>query len=387
MKQVELDNEQGVLVVRKEQDAAEVKAAFESGSRDVLGNGTVNKPEGATEAVRAVNADGSRGADVVTTPETQQAVTEAQEAKSDVNQTETVSTEQAVQERLAERDGVQVSNYTDEEIAAELQSQGAGRTGIDYEARAEMGDAADVPYIDYKSGLFTSATKAPYKSREAAESAAETRLIPQREKTEAARLGRDLTDDEKSSIRDAIQVTEVADGWVVREFDRDNPAGAADQIVKVAQGTSQFKKGGSKLNHAADVNSRLTQLQRTGEVVDLPEDVQESTSQLFGVETPDGKVRALDIKSVAEAGWRELEATGVTAQTEQDRLNKGLTQGLGTLAQAGYKVRSEKIGNFDLTLSIDKTYGRGGPNVIPFVEELGPNVSGVGSLGKRKTSI
>lgn len=379
MQQVELDNEQGVLVVRKDQDAAEVKAAFESGSRDVLGNGTVNKPEGGTQVVRAVNADGSRGADVVTTPEVDAEVTAAQEAKSDVNQTETVLAEQAIQERLAERDGVQVSNYTDEEIAAELESQGAARDSIDYEARAEMGEAADVPYVDYKSGLFTSDDKDPYQSREAAENAAKERLVPMRERSEAALLGRDLTEDEKASIQDSIQVAEVADGWVIREFDRDSPANAADRIVKIAQGTTNFKKG-KKLNHVADINTRLVKFLRTGELSELPGEAQEAVSQVFGVETPDGQLRALDIKSVAEAGWRELEATGVTAQTEQDRLNKGLTQGLGTLAQAGYKIRSEKIGNFDLTLSENKTYGRDGPNVIPFVEEPGPNVSGIGPL-------
>lgn len=379
LQQVPLDNEQGVLVVRKDQDPAEVKAAFESGSRDVLGNGTVNKPEGGTQVVRAVNADGSRGADVVTTPEVDAEVTAAQEAKSDIDQTETVSAEQAIQERLAERDGVQVSNYTDEEIAAELQSQGAGKTGIDYEARAEMGDASDVPYVDYKSGLFTSADKDPYQSREAAENAAKERLIPMRERTEAALLGRDLTEDEKASIQDSIQVAEVADGWVIREFDRDNPANAADRIVKIAQGTTNFKKG-KKLNHVADINTRLVKFLRTGELSELPGEAQEAVSQVFGVETPDGQLRALDIKSVAEAGWRELEATGVTARTEQDRLNKGLTQGLGTLAQAGYKIRSEQVGDFDLTLSENKTYGRDGPNVVPFVEEPGPENSGLGRL-------
>ena len=89
LQQIELDApEQGVLIVRADQDAAEIKAAFQSGSRDVLGNGTINKPtqmdmfDGEeTQVVRSVNSDGSRGADVVVTPDTEAAVTAAQEAK------------------------------------------------------------------------------------------------------------------------------------------------------------------------------------------------------------------------------------------------------------------------------------------------------------------
>ena len=144
LQQIELDApEQGVLIVRADQDAAEIKAAFQSGSRDVLGNGTINKPtqmdmfDGEeTQVVRSVNADGSRGADVVVTPDTEQAVTEAQKAKSDVGQTEKVTAREAAEARtttsfneslqqmydqfVAGRDDVTRDNYTDEEVNAEL---------------------------------------------------------------------------------------------------------------------------------------------------------------------------------------------------------------------------------------------------------------------------
>lgn len=109
MQQIALDNEQGVLIARQDQDIQELKAAFESGSRDVLGNGTINKPVEGTEVVRAVNADGARGADVVADSNTVENVTAAQAVKSDIGQTETVSAEQAVQERLMERDAAEQS--------------------------------------------------------------------------------------------------------------------------------------------------------------------------------------------------------------------------------------------------------------------------------------
>lgn len=364
LQQVELDGEQGVLVARVDQDINELKAAFESGSRDVLGNGTINKPiQGdlfeEPQVVRAVNADGSRGADVVSTSDTAEAVTAAQEAKSDINETETLTPVQALLQRAQ-----QTSQYTDEEIAAELSEQGGGfGRGVDLEAVQAMSNNDDVPFIDYKSGLSPmNGKRAPYQSQEAAQNAIEQQLVPMRVRAEEARLNRKLTDEEVQSITDSAEVVEVNDGFVVREYASDVGFDQGKRIENVARGST--KRGSVRLTHAADFNKRLIEFLQ-GKAVSFGQDLADAGKQVFGVRTPEGVLRALDIKAVAEAGWRELSANGATAATEVERLNLGLAQGLGTLLESGYTLDTNVYGEFDLSLDESKTFGRDGPTIAP----------------------
>ena len=364
MQQIELDNEQGVLIVRNDQDAAEVKAAFESGSRDVLGNGTVNKPEGGTEVVRSVNADGSRGADVVVTPDTEQAVTQAQEAKSDINQTETVSAQQAIQERQPV-----VSDYTDEEVAAQFPPVGT----VDVREAKQMSELdTDQQYREYKSGLSVLDDADPYRTEQAARTRMEGELIPRRIAAAQEAKGANLTDDEISSLTDRFEVVETADGFVIREYGPD--AGAFDTVartVKIASGTTPYK-GKSRLRHPEQVKKLVDNNQQA-----VSKDDVTAVRQVFGVVDKDGKTKVLDIKAVAEAGWRALQSEGQTAKTESERLQLGLARGVGDLAQSGYQLfeGNEAVnrntgeiissGNIDLTLNNSKTFGRDGPTVGP----------------------
>lgn len=362
MQQIELDNEQGVLVVRKDQDAAEIKAAFESGSRDVLGNGTVNKPEGGTEVVRSVNSDGSRGADVVATPDTAETVTAAQEAKSDINQTETVSAEQAVQERQPV-----VSDYTDDEVAAEFPTVST----IDVGEAMQMSELdTDQQYREYKSGLSVLDDAKPYQSEEAARTRMEGELIPRRIAAAEESKGAKLSEDEVNSLTDSFEVAETADGFVIREYGPD--AGSFDTVertVKIASGTTPYK-GKSRLRHPGQVKKLVNNNQQA-----VSDDDVAAVRQVFGVVDRDGKTKILDIKAVAEAGWRALQAEGQTANTELERLQLGLARGVGDLAQSGYQLfeGSEAVnrntgevissGDIDLTLNNSKTFGLEGPNL------------------------
>lgn len=356
--QVELADEQGTLIVRADQDINEIKTAFESGSRDVLGNGTVNKPEGGTEVVRSVNTDGSRGADVVVTPDTEQAVTTAQEAKSDIGQTERVTAEQAVNERL---------NTVDDQVQFEDETNNNDIRGVNYEEAAAF-NVTEEPTTVYGSNLREDG--AGYKSRESAEQGVE-RLVKLRVDNERYGSREELTDEQvqeiEQSARDQIDIQERDGEFFINEF-KDRRADAIPTLVAKANGTREATIGGKRqrVRHAATVQKEVNDFLRSGEVKKLTGDLRKAFQQVIGMKNPQGTVTVLDLKTLAEEGWRRVQARGEAPAnlTNAQRQMVGLQESLGELALAGFEfVQDGEFGSLDLSLGPRKRIGRGDGSV------------------------
>ena len=354
LQQVELADGQGVLIVRNDQDINEVKTAFESGSRDVLGNGTVNKPEGGTEVVRSVNSDGSRGADVVVTPDTEQAVTTAQEAKSDIGQTERITAEQAVNERL---------NTVDDQVQFEDETNNNDIRGVNYEEAAAF-NVTEEPTTVYGSNLREDG--AGYKSRESAEQGVE-RLVKLRVDNERYGSREELTDEQVQEIeqaaRDQIDIQERDDGFFINEF-KDRRADAIPTLVAKANGTREATIGGKRqrVRHAAAVQKEVNDFLRSGEVKRITGELRKAFQQVIGMKNPQGTVTVLDLKTLAEEGWRRVQARGEAPAnlTNAQRQMVGLQESLGELALAGFEfVQDGEFGDLDLSLGPRKRIGRG----------------------------
>ena len=354
LQQVELADGQGVLIVREDQDINEIKEAFESGSRDVLGNGTVNKPEGGTEVVRSVNADGSRGADVVVTPDTEQAVTTAQEAKSDVGQTEKITAEQAVNERL---------NTVDDQIQFEDETNTNNIRGVNFEEAAAF-NVTEEPTTTYGSNLREDG--AGYKSRETAEQGVE-RLVKLRVDNERYGSREELTAEQvqeiEESARDQIDIQERDGEFFINEY-KDRRADAIPTLVAKASGSRETNIGGKRqrVRHAAAVQKEVNDFLRSGEVKKLTGDLRKAFQQVIGMKNPNGTVTVLDLKTLAEEGWRRVKARGDAPAnlTNAQRQMVGLQESLGELALAGFDfVQDGELGDLDLSLSPRKRIGRG----------------------------
>ena len=398
--QVELADGQGVLIVRKDQDVNEVKAAFESGSRDVLGNGTVNKPEGGTEVVRSVNADGSRGADVVVTPDTEQAVTEAQKAKSDVGQTEKVSAEQAMNERLQGKDDeimsesdpdfeeglneaignfqqgqepnanfdpeAQNQGITAADIAALNQQEETNVRGVDYESAANF-NIQDEPVRVFGRNLeervANDESVKGYNSLEGAEKGLE-RMV--KLGVDNARYGSrtELTEqqlaDIEQDVRDRYEVRREQDGtYSVLEYGEDSLTDSV-RLVRAASGQTKVKGKKVRQRQVEAVRKAVNTLLEAGEVPKITDELRKQIAQVIGAVGPDGQVVVLDLKTLAERGWRSLQASGDLPSNIKDdqRLRLGLQESLGVLAEAGFQFPSDQdFGGIDLSLSPNKQFG------------------------------
>ena len=343
LQQVELDApEQGVLIVRADQDAAEIKAAFQSGSRDVLGNGTINKPtqmdmfDGEeTQVVRSVNSDGSRGADVVVTPDTEQAVTEAQKSKSDVGQTEKVTAREAAKKRVAD----------------------------DIDFPDEVLDALDA---NDQSESF------------------------QTQEQEAQNQGLSIVDEEIDTA--AQELRKMASGARGTAGVERSDGNRGPRLYQVAALKSFFE--------SADFNNEAPPAGKTYQAGKKKIPLRPAMKEVIGFVSPEQKkardekgkllkdengkqilvdgqneVEIFDLKALAMAGWRQLQKDGATAKTNREMLEQGLTQAYGTLALAGYApVQQGAYGGFNLALTPDKRFGRGDKSV-PISPELARTVN------------
>ena len=343
LQQIELDApEQGVLIVRADQDAAEIKAAFQSGSRDVLGNGTINKPtqmdmfDGEeTQVVRSVNSDGSRGADVVVTPDTEAAVTAAQEAKSDVGKTEKVTAKEAAKKRVADDidfpdevlDALDANEQADSFQTQEQEAQNQGLSIVDEE-------------ID----------TAAQELRKMASGARGTAGVERSDGNRGPRL---------------YQVAALKTFFESAEFNNDAPpAGKTYQAGKKKAPLRPAMKEvigfvSPEQKKARDEKGKLLK--------------DENGKQIL----VDGQneVEIFDLKALAMAGWRQLQKDGATAKTTREMLEQGLTQAYGTLVLAGYApVEQGAYGGFNLALTPDKRFGRGDKSV-PVTPELARTVN------------
>ena len=402
--QIELADGQGFLIVREDQDINEVKQAFESGSRDILGNGTVNKPEGGTEVVRSVNSDGSRGADVVVTPDTEAAVTEAQEAKSDIGQTEKVSAEQAAKERLKPDDEIMSENDPDfeeglqkavenfqegqdtraqfdpeaqnaaisnQDIADLNAQEDSNVRGVDYETAAnfkvddepvrefgknlqERGDVRDIAgdfegYSTYEGALGglekmvkLAIDNARYSTRE--------------------ELTEQQINDLELDVRDRYEIKQQDDGsYTVLEYGEDSLLDAT-RLVRAAAGKTVVKGKKQRQRQVEAVRKVLNTLFETGEVPKLSGALRKQLAQVAAVVSPEGNVVVVDLKTLAERGWRELSRKGEIPPNVKDaqRLQLGLQESLGTLAASGYTFpTNDQFGGIDLSFNPNKQMGFG----------------------------
>ena len=319
LQQVELADGQGTLIVRDDQDINEIKEAFESGSRDVLGNGTVNKPEGGTEVVRSVNADGSRGADVVVTPDTEQAVTTAQEAKSDVGQVERITAEQAVNERLNT-----VDDQIDipEDIRNQLQLDGDEAQQLSETAPVETvygTSMREVDYVAIENEEPGYKKPAGYRSNEAASNAID-RLVGKR----ATQTGR-----AESEIYGDFAIREEDGQFYIVET-ATNPAARVAQIAGRAAGTTELKNG-----------TKVLQSQRVKKALDKGQKPAKSDlEQVISMIDPEGKRLILDLGTLAREGIEQMRREGTMPQrtlTFEELNQAGVQQALTDLAMAGYE--------------------------------------------------
>ena len=348
LQQIELDApEQGVLIVRADQDAAEIKAAFQSGSRDVLGNGTINKPtqmdmfDGEeTQVVRSVNSDGSRGADVVVTPDTEAAVTAAQEAKSDVGKTEKVTAKEAAKKRVAD----------------------------DIDFPDEILDALEVDALDGNERPDSFETQ----------------------EQEAQNQGLSIVDEEIDTA--AQELRKMASGARGTAGVERSDGNRGPRLYQVAALKSFFE--------SADFNNEAPPAGRTYQAGKKKVPLRPAMKEVIGFVSPEQKkardekgkllkdengkqilvdgqneVEIFDLKALAMAGWRQLQKDGATAKTTREMLEPGLTQAYGTLALAGYvPVEQGAYGGFNLALTPDKRFGRGDKSV-PVSPELARTVN------------
>jgi hypothetical protein len=394
--QIELADGQGFLIVREDQDINEVKQAFESGSRDVLGNGTVNKPEGGTEVVRSVNSDGSRGADVVVTPDTEAAVTEAQEAKSDTGQTEKVSAEQAAKERLKPDDEIMSENDPDFEenvdeefkdtpldqfgqIAADRDNPNvelstdpeAVARGIDYEAAANF-KVDDEPVREFGKNLQKRGDVEDIKGNFEGYSTYESAVGGLEKMIKLAvdnarygtreELSEQQLNDLELDVRDRYEIKQQDDGtYTLLEYGEDSLLDAT-RLVRAAAGKTTVKGKKQRQRQVEAVRKVLNTLFETGELPELSEALQKQLAQVAAVITPKGSVVVVDLKTLAERGWRELSRKGEVPPNVKDsqRLQLGLQESLGTLALSGYSFpTNDQFGGIDLSFGPNKQMGFG----------------------------
>ena len=106
----------------------------------------------------------------------------------------------------------------------------------------------------------------------------------------------------------------------------------------------------------------LNTLFETGEVPKLSGALRKQLAQVAAVVSPEGNVVVVDLKTLAERGWRELSRKGEIPPNVKDaqRLQLGLQESLGTLAASGYTFpTNDQFGGIDLSFGPNKQMGFG----------------------------
>ena len=385
LQQVELAEGQGVLITRIDQNIDEIKAAFESGERDVLGNGTVNKPEGGTEVVRSVNSDGSRGADVVVTPDTEAAVTTAQENKSDIGQTEKITAEQAIGERaqmvddqiqfedLQDNSGDQQTESASdlgltEQVVPEI-IYGSGGKVFDTDLQDAINQGLENPTVmeTRSDGTTREVNRQPsgYQTMEALKTAMD-RMVAKR--TEQAVLneeqdtGNPVSDERKAEIAQDVQerfeVRSLDSGFYIVETAAE-PMAYAENLVSQARGASEINVQGKGVRvKAPDL------VQQWIDGATLTKKTIDAFRRVIGLRDRNGGRVLLDIGVLARAGARKLAEQGEMQGTmsKEDFLRAGLQQALGDLYMEGYRFDEQDVAD---GLGLDGTKQIGSNNPIP----------------------